>query len=609
MIVDSKNIEFGYELISVLPYAYYLHSKGKLKKTISGNDTECLYYFSPNHKINTSIRSWYNTPKVKTPNIRIHKPFLDKTKFLPPPLKEQYKNRKFKFKKETIVICNRYNIEWSKRPINYFDLNTLEKLFKKLQDKYQVVYINIDGRKELYDNAPPIKLGDYELLKKYPKVINIHDIKTDLSFNTLQLKIFANCKKYITLNGGHAILAAYFGGENIVMSKYGKPQAKEISKTVNSFYRWYNEFSGQRVVHVSNETKLLNQVTSQWINKDPIINILVRTSDRPNYFKNCIKSITDQTYKNINIFVSIDNKNRYTIPYPVYPLRVEKTNNIQAIENVEGYGVPFPSNLYLNALQKEVKEGIIMYLDDDDMLSNTTSLQDIAKEFKKNDLVFWRVKIDQRIHPSDENWGKAPVVCDISGIGFAFDVKYKDIAAWTSYKQGDFRVSEELYNKIDKKFYLDKVLTETQTGHGMGQKIDLKTIAMKKKKVKEFKVISKPKGLSKARVIDSIILQQSDKIGKDEAHFVILIDGAIVKGVDTSKAGNHCESEDANSIGIILEGDSFNIPQQKALMNVLHGCMGKKELPVKSYDTFYPGKVNPNLNIRSLLNKFKLNYR
>ena len=234
MIVDSKNIEFGYELISVLPYAYFLHKTGQLKKTISGNDTECLYYFSPDHEINPTERSWFNTPKVNTPNITIHKNYLDTDQFLIPPYKEIYKN-KSKYKKEIVVICNRYNIEWSTKPINYFNLSTLEKLFNLLQDKYQIVYINVEGRPELYDNAPPITLGDFKLLNKYPKVINFHSMVNG-SFNESQLKLFANCTKYITMNGGHAILSAYFGGENIVMSKHGKPEAKEIHKNINSFF-------------------------------------------------------------------------------------------------------------------------------------------------------------------------------------------------------------------------------------------------------------------------------------------------------------------------------------------------------------------------------------
>ena len=74
MKVDSENIEFGYELISVIPYAYYLHTKGKLTETRSGNDTESLYYFSPKHTINTNERAFGNIAKVQAPNKWIHKP-------------------------------------------------------------------------------------------------------------------------------------------------------------------------------------------------------------------------------------------------------------------------------------------------------------------------------------------------------------------------------------------------------------------------------------------------------------------------------------------------------------------------------------------------------
>jgi hypothetical protein len=149
--------------------------------------------------------------------------------FLAPPLKQQYKNNRFKFEKETVIICNRHNIEWGKKPINYFSLDMLRKLFDLLQDKYQIIYINIEGLPELYDNAPPISMGDYDLISEYPKVINIHELHNDnkdITFNTLQLMLFANCQKYITMNGGHAVLTSYFGGENIIYSRFGKAQTK-----------------------------------------------------------------------------------------------------------------------------------------------------------------------------------------------------------------------------------------------------------------------------------------------------------------------------------------------------------------------------------------------
>jgi hypothetical protein len=477
LTVDSKNIEFGYELISTLPYAYYLHDLGILEKTISGNDTECLYYFSPNHEINPNVRSWYNTPQCKCPNINIHKPYLDKTNFLPPPLKEYYQDKlpkkiKSILKKEIVIICNRYNIEWGKKPINYFSIETLRKLFDLLQDEYQVIYINIEGRTELYDNAPPMPLGDFDLLKEYPKVINIHDLHENnksLSFNTLQLILFAQCSKFITMNGGHSILASYFGGENIIMSK----KTREKLPQNNSFYRWYHEFGGQRVVHVDNEIKLIDKVKSQWIDKDPVVNILVRTSNRPKAFNACINSILKQTYKNINIFVSIDNSNDYTVKYPVYPVFVKKEQAIYPIENNHEYGIIFPYNLYLNEMQKRVTSGLIVYLDDDNTFYNSNTLSLIIDEYKKgNDLIFWRVKVGDVIVPSDINFRNDPVCRDIDGNGMAFDYKYKDLAEWEPYKRGDYRVAKKLYDNIENKSFINEILTCNSGGHS-GEKWDL----------------------------------------------------------------------------------------------------------------------------------------
>jgi hypothetical protein len=472
LIVNSENIEFGYELISILPYAYYLNDLGVLEKTISGNDTECFYFFSPNHEINTEQRSWYNTRKCKTPNLKIHRNKLDLTNFLVPPLKEYWskkipKKLKCLFDKEIVIICNRHNTEWGKRPINYFNLDTLRKMFELLQDKYQVIYINIEGRPELYDNAPPESFGDFDLLKEYPKVINIHELHKQfdkLSYNTFQLMLFCLCSKFITSNGGYAILSSYFGGENIILSKYGNPQAQEIGENVNSYYRWYNIFGGQRCIHVENESKLLNRIEDMWIEKNPIVNILVRTSSRPNAFDRCIKSILNQTYKNINIFVSIDNSEDYTIKYPVYPVFVSKKNNIEPIKNNPNYGIVFPYNLYLNELQDKVKEGFIFYLDDDNKFIDNKAIETIVDEYKKgSELIIWKFKCGNQIIPS-ENWGKVPVVCDIDGNSFAFDSKYKELAQWEGYKRGDFRVIDKLYKKIKNKKFIDKIFTSAQMG-------------------------------------------------------------------------------------------------------------------------------------------------
>jgi glycosyltransferase involved in cell wall biosynthesis len=478
--INSHCPEFGYELISVLPYAYNLFLKGELQETISGIDTSCLYFFSPKHTEVDKQRSWGNMTQlwnIDFPNIKIHNSELDWSKFSPPPLKDHFKEKSIRFEKETIVIFNRYNYEWGKPPINYLNLETLSKLFDMLQDDYQVVYINIKGNPKYYDKGvDALNLGDDELLKKYPKIITMNHLKDEfpeLTYNEIQCRVFANCEKYISSNGGQLILSAYFGGENIIFSK----KSREHDPEVNSFYRWYHKFGGGIFNHVKEEGKLLKLVREKWVEKKPMINILIRTSNRPNYFKNCINSVYNQTYSNWNIIVGVDDINSKKYVQPEKCLMVEYNRpkpKIKKIENNDEYGLPFVFNLYINELQKYVKKGYCLILDDDDALSKNDSLQRIIDKLENDDqFVMWRVDFNDRLVPSDTNFGGPPVCKDVSSIGFAYHHKYSK--EWEPYKRGDFRLAKKLYEEVPNKIFLNEVLTKIQRNveGGYGRRDDL----------------------------------------------------------------------------------------------------------------------------------------
>ena len=478
--VNSNCPEFGYELLSAVPYAYNLFLKGELGETVSGFDTKCLYFFNPNHIENNCKRSWDNMDKLwktKFPNINIHRPQLDWSLFSSPPFKEFYKDKSIKFDKETIVIFNRYNEEWGEPPINYLDLKTLDTLFSMLSDKYQVVYINLNKGEKYFDGAKPMELNDGEVLKKYPKVYSLYDVMgeyPDLSINEIQLRLFANCSKYISSNGGQLILSAYFGGENVIFSK----KCKELSPEVNSFYKWYHKLGGGVFQHVDSYSNLIELVRQKWVLKKPLINILVRTSGRPNYFRNCMNSIYEQTYKNWNIIIGVDDKEtlKYTQSAKGRDVFYDYSKLIIPPPPInENYGINFKYNLYLNDLQDQVNDGYIIYLDDDDRLGDKNSLKTLANKISgDDDFVIWRVGFPNRLVPSDENFGQRPKVRDISGIGFSFNVKHKVL--WEPYKRGDFRVANELYDKIPNKVFLDNVITKLQreVEDGFGRRDDLK---------------------------------------------------------------------------------------------------------------------------------------
>jgi hypothetical protein len=480
-IVNSNSCEFGYELISVLPYAYHLHQKGLLKKTISGFDTKCFYFFSPEHEEKKIERTWSSVVKMqneKFPNMKIHRRELDWDLFSPPPMKEFYEDKKIIFEKETIVIFNRYNKEWGKDPINYLDLQTLDKLFSLLSHKYQIVYLNLNHDKRYFDHLKPLDFNESQILKKYPSILTFEKLKikfSDLSLNEIQCRIFAGCEKYISSNGGQLILSAYFGGENIIFSK----KCNELDPNVNSFYGWYHKFGKGVFQHVSTYNDLIDLVYQKWVLNKPLINILIRTSKRPQFFNDCINSVYNQTYKNINIIVGVDNKESYNYVKKEKCRIVEysqKDFSVPEKPNLPEYGNVFIPNSYMNKLMDECQYGYIMYLDDDDIYSNTKSLSEIVSHINgDNNLLFWKVEFPHRVVPGHSKFRKPPELTEIDTVGFMFPIKYR--VDWEPFSNGDFRVAKQLYQKVPIKRYIDKILTKVirnvKAGRGLqDDKID-----------------------------------------------------------------------------------------------------------------------------------------
>ena len=195
-----------------------------------------------------------------------------------------------------------------------------------------------------------------------------------------------------------------------------------------------------------------------------MINILIRTSERPKAFKRCIESIAAQTYRNVRLIVGNDNNDSYCADYnPVRYKREIRTNHL--IDNV----LHFPYNSYLNDLLKQVQEGWVMILDDDDMFFNNRSLEFISRELGSNNrVVLWNVSVNGRIVPAQR---KQIIKKDISMIGFCFHSKYIPLIHIAPYRQADFRLVTLLYN-ICTPVWINETLTQTQTDGGMGKRID-----------------------------------------------------------------------------------------------------------------------------------------
>lgn len=445
--VHAGNVEFGYELIAALPYAYHLYLKGELKATTSGFDTAPLYWFSPDHRIEDAKRDWSNMSKVQhLPNIRIHTDRLKMREWEPPPLLARYAPEAIRFKKPTVSICNRYNREWGRPPINFFSLAVLDKLIALLEKKYQVVYINNHGMPKYQDGAPSMPLGDYAHLRKHhPKVKVIHDLVPEGgSYNETQLRVFAGCQRFITMNGGLGILASYFGGENIVYSK----ECREITPEVNSFYNWYHYLGGSIVKHVSSYEGLLAMVRAKWVDEQPLINIVLRCHKRQDGLARFHKSLRAQTHINWHVVAGYHDEHtwRYLRAYPYEKHATTLPTVVPARKRSKDYGAPFAPNDLLDQLGKKVCAGYITYMDDDDHYATPDALATIAAHVGANKLVLWRATRKNgpdHVIPSDANFGRI-VAGDISGITFAYHCFHEHRVHWEKWRRGDYRVIRNL---------------------------------------------------------------------------------------------------------------------------------------------------------------------
>lgn len=473
--------EFGYELLSTIPFAYLLHKQGLLRKTVSGFDTSQLYWFSPKHEEVSGKRSYDNVKKLQSqrfPNSYIHRKQLDWDFFCPPPYKDHFQKLAIKFDKPTLIISNRINREWKGEPVNFLDASTLAEIIRLLHDKYQIVYLETSHFDSRYEDHAEF-LSSTRLFSEvdFSGVIKFSDLRSHfpgLSMNELQLRLYAGADKFISQNGGLGILASYFGGENILFTR----ACHEVNPNINSFYGWYTRLSKANITVCRTEADLFNTVDQRWVREQPLINILVRTSQRPNYFHDCICSIADQSYKNVRILASFDDaeSEEYITKFPCVRIPVKKWEGSPLVKpDGDEYGIWFPFNEYFNELLEYVSIGHVIYLDDDDQLLDSNSLQVLVRCLAKEspDTVFWRVKFPSRIVPNDMNWSlKRPICGDISTIGFSHDAEIKPL--WEPWKRGDFRVANSIFSRFSKVVWLDEELTGLQRSKqdGYGKRDD-----------------------------------------------------------------------------------------------------------------------------------------
>lgn len=255
--IISYNSEFSPELKFVLPHAYWHYKNGTLKETIASKDTKELYFFSPKHREFYDKREWVDfNYDLDIPNSVDHNLKYDYSKWERVPLKEHYQNNIFIFDKPILIIANKYNREWMGNPVNYLSLEIIEFIYDNFAGKYQIIYNRPESGKIVDDESEIMEFEDKKHVKeKLEKIILMDDLYNYSldrvnNFNHFQLMVYANTENFISVHGGTATLASYFGGINMIYSVRGHETFFREYQTI------YPKLSGAKILHVESESSL-----------------------------------------------------------------------------------------------------------------------------------------------------------------------------------------------------------------------------------------------------------------------------------------------------------------------------------------------------------------
>ncbi|WP_461086354.1 hypothetical protein [Spirosoma flavus] len=258
--------EFDQELRYVLPFAYWHHLNGTLEKTVSSTNTKPFYFFSENHVEKYEKRVWesgygyYDVPNMT------HSPSFSFSKWKRVPLKAHYKNDLFVYDKPILIIANKYNIEWDKPPINFLDVPTLDRIISTYKSRYQIIYNRPLSTQIVVDNSEIMDLNEHDWMRKnHPEVLLMSDLyerhKDKVSnFNHLQLMIYANSDRFISMHGGTAALASYFEGINIILSHPGGGMEHHF----NEYATIFPALSGAKILHAKNTQEVFNYLSANY---------------------------------------------------------------------------------------------------------------------------------------------------------------------------------------------------------------------------------------------------------------------------------------------------------------------------------------------------------
>ncbi len=191
-----------------------------------------------------------------------------------------------------------------------------------------------------------------------------------------------------------------------------------------------------------------------------MINVLMRTSNRPGLFKRAMQSVQSQTCKDVRIIVGYDDEAALKyIP-----------DGVERHRMVIDKRCSFYWNLYCNQLKELVTDGWFFYLDDDDFLTSDNALERASAFLSDPDRgVIFQFSRLGRIKPRAELMDQKIIAQGkIGGSCIFLHHTKKNVADWDGNKGADWRFIKAVEEKMRFKF-VKQVIVETDNSGRFGK--------------------------------------------------------------------------------------------------------------------------------------------
>lgn len=191
---------------------------------------------------------------------------------------------------------------------------------------------------------------------------------------------------------------------------------------------------------------------------NPLINILIRTSNRPTLFSRCLASVQAQSYQNYRIIVGYDHASGLSyIPDDLTKIYVFADRDL-----------PYFYDCYCNVLKVLVTDGWFLFLDDDDILTRPTILEKLVSHLTHPHEAIICQFLRNGIAKPRGNYIRNRIVAE-GKIGLPCLVlhsKHKNLSGLDGQKAGDYRYIKEVTDSVPTKFIELPLVTCDRRSYG-----------------------------------------------------------------------------------------------------------------------------------------------